>query len=216
MASNLSPMYIAEVAPAHLRGRLVATNQLTIVIGILSAQVVNWLIARPVPDGATAEFIRQSWNGQYGWRWMFTAVTVPSLLFFVGAVLIPESPRWLVKNGLPDRARRVLARIGGADFADAEVADIQSTLSGREIRQRALAGPPRAEDDEDPARRGDAGGAAAVERHQRHLQLRRGDLPRGGLRRQLDHVQHRHHRRGEPRVHAASPSRRWTGSGGGP
>ncbi len=134
MASNLSPMYIAEVAPAHLRGRLVATNQLTIVVGILSAQVVNWLIARPVPDGAAAEFIRQSWNGQFGWRWMFTAVTVPSILFFVGAVLIPESPRWLVKNGLPDRARRVLARIGGAGFADAEVADIQSTLSGREIR----------------------------------------------------------------------------------
>ena len=134
MASNLSPMYIAEVAPAHLRGRLVATNQLTIVVGILSAQVVNWLIARPVPDGATAEFIRQSWNGQFGWRWMFTAVTVPSILFFAGAALIPESPRWLVKNGLPDRARRVLAKIGGADFADAEVADIQSTLSGREIR----------------------------------------------------------------------------------
>jgi sugar porter (SP) family MFS transporter len=134
MASNLSPMYIAEVAPAHLRGRLVATNQLTIVVGILSAQVVNWLIARPVPDGATAEFIRQSWNGQFGWRWMFTAVTVPSILFFVGAVFIPESPRWLVKNGLPDKARRVLAKIGGADFADAEVADIQSTLSGREIR----------------------------------------------------------------------------------
>jgi MFS transporter, SP family, xylose:H+ symportor len=135
MASNLSPMYIAEVAPAHLRGRLVATNQLTIVIGILSAQVVNWLIARPVPDGATAEFIRQSWNGQLGWKWMFTAVAVPSLLFFVGSVLIPESPRWLVKNGLPDRARRVLAKIGGADFAGAEVADIQSTLSSQEIQR---------------------------------------------------------------------------------
>ncbi len=134
MASNLSPMYIAEVAPAHLRGRLVATNQLTIVIGILSAQVVNWLIARPVPDGATAEFIRQSWNGQVGWRWMFTAVAVPSLLFFVGSVLIPESPRWLVKNGAPERARRVLAKIGGTAFAEAEVADIQSTLSQREIQ----------------------------------------------------------------------------------
>ncbi len=135
MASNLSPMYIAEVAPAHIRGRLVATNQLTIVIGILAAQVVNWLIARPVPDGATAEFIRQSWNGQFGWRWMFTAVAVPSLLFFVGSVLIPESPRWLVKNGLPDRARRVLAKIGGPDYAEAEVADIQSTLSRQEIQR---------------------------------------------------------------------------------
>src|SRR5512139_1796058 len=91
MASNLSPMYIAEVAPANIRGRLVSTNQLTIVIGILSAQVVNWLIARAVPNGATAEFIRQSWFGQYAWRWMFTAVAAPSLLFLAGSLLIPES-----------------------------------------------------------------------------------------------------------------------------
>jgi len=135
LASNLSPMYIAEVAPAHIRGRLVSTNQLTIVIGILSAQVVNWLIARSVPDGATAEFIRQSWYGQHAWRWMFTAVAVPSLLFFVGSLVIPESPRWLVKNGQPDRARRVLAKIGGTAFAEAEVRDIQSTLSRQEIQR---------------------------------------------------------------------------------
>jgi sugar porter (SP) family MFS transporter len=135
MASNLSPMYIAEVAPAHIRGRLVSTNQLTIVIGILSAQIVNWLIARAVPNGASAEFIRQSWYGQYGWRWMFTAVTVPSLFFFAGSLLIPESPRWLVKNGRPDRARRVLAKIGGGPFAEAEVRDIQSTLSRQEIQR---------------------------------------------------------------------------------
>lgn len=135
MASNLSPMYIAEVAPAHIRGRLVSTNQLTIVIGILSAQLVNWLIAKSVPNGSTAEFIRQSWYGQFGWRWMFTAVAVPSILFFVGSLLIPESPRWLVKNGRPDRALRVLAKIGGRAFAEAEVRDIQSTLSRQEIQR---------------------------------------------------------------------------------
>jgi MFS transporter, SP family, xylose:H+ symportor len=138
MASNLSPMYIAEVAPAHIRGRLVSANQLTIVIGILSAQVVNWLIARSVPNGATAEFIRQSWYGQYAWRWMFTAVAVPALFFFLGSLLIPESPRWLVKNGRSDRARRVLSRIGGPGFAEAEVRDIQSTLSEREIQHVRL------------------------------------------------------------------------------
>jgi len=137
MASNLSPMYIAEVAPAHLRGRLVAINQLTIVFGILGAQIANLLIAEKVADGATAEMIRQSWNGQLGWRWMFTAVTLPSLLFFVGALLVPESPRWLVKNGKSEGARRVLAKIGGQAYADCEIDDIQNTLAkedGQRVR----------------------------------------------------------------------------------
>jgi len=134
MASNLSPMYIAEVAPAHLRGRLVAINQLTIVIGILAAQMINLKIAQPVPVGATAEFIRQSWNGQYAWRWMFTAVTLPSVVFLIGGLFVPESPRWLIKNGSSDRARRVLAKIGGESYADAEVRDVQNTLAGQEIQ----------------------------------------------------------------------------------
>jgi sugar porter (SP) family MFS transporter len=134
LASNLSPMYIAEVSPAHLRGRLVAINQLTIVLGVLGAQIVNWLIAEKVPAGATAEAIRQSWNGQYGWRWMFTAVTVPSLLFFFGTLFLPESPRWLVKNGLVEQARRILGRIGGPAHAAAEVAGIQDTLAAEEIQ----------------------------------------------------------------------------------
>ena len=134
MASNLSPMYIAEVAPAHLRGRLVAINQLTIVIGILAAQMINLKIAQPVPADATVEFIRQSWNGQYAWRWMFTAVAVPSLVFLLGALLVPESPRWLVKNGNADLARRILAKIGGDAYAAAEVADVQQTLAVGEIQ----------------------------------------------------------------------------------
>lgn len=134
MASNLSPMYIAEVAPAHMRGRLVAINQLTIVFGILGAQVANMLIADKVADGATAEAIRLSWNGQLGWRWMFTAVTAPSLLFFIGALLVPESPRWLIKNGKPDPARRILTKIGGQAYADAEVLDIQQTIASEEVR----------------------------------------------------------------------------------
>jgi MFS transporter, SP family, xylose:H+ symportor len=133
MASNLSPLYIAEVAPAHMRGRLVAINQLTIVIGVLIAQIVNWLIAEGVPEGASAEWIRQSWNGQYGWRWMFTAVSVPSVLFFLGAMIVPESPRWLVKNGQAALAGRILARIGGGSYAATEVQSIQNTLAASEI-----------------------------------------------------------------------------------
>jgi MFS transporter, SP family, xylose:H+ symportor len=128
IASNVSPVYIAEVSPAPWRGRLVSMNQLTIVVGILAAQVVNWLIAETVPAGATAEMIRQSWNGQLGWRWMFTAVTAPSLIFFLGALFVPESPRWLAMRGQKDRARRTLARIGGEDYAERALADVRATV----------------------------------------------------------------------------------------
>jgi MFS transporter, SP family, xylose:H+ symportor len=131
MASNLSPMYIAEIAPAHLRGRLVAVNQLTIVIGILAAQIVNWVIAvrLPFPGVADVEAARAAWNIASGWRWMFSAVTVPSLAFFAGALFVPESPRWLAASGARDRARRVLARIGGDAYAANELAEIEQTLA---------------------------------------------------------------------------------------
>jgi sugar porter (SP) family MFS transporter len=135
MASTLSPLYIAEIAPAHARGRLVALNQFTIVIGILAAQVINWLIAEPMPDATTAEMIRTSWNGQEGWRWMFTAVALPAAVFFAGSLAIPESPRWLVRNGRSEDARRVLSKIGGRTYAEGEVDRIQRTLAADEIGQ---------------------------------------------------------------------------------
>src|SRR5260370_26118158 len=116
IASTVSPTYIAEISPAPWRGRLVTLNQLTIVVGILAAQIVNWLISEHVPEGASAEMIRQSWNGQYGWRWMFTVVAVPAVIFFFTALFIPESPRWLAKSGNKERARRTLARIGGGRY----------------------------------------------------------------------------------------------------
>ncbi|MFZ0592701.1 MAG: sugar porter family MFS transporter [Bryobacteraceae bacterium] len=139
IASNVSPTYIAEVSPAAWRGRLVALNQLTIVLGILAAQIVNWLIADRVPEGATAQMIRQSWNGQFGWRWMFAAVIVPSLIFFTAAIFVPESPRWLVKSGIRERARSTLSRIGGSAYANAALEDIQSTLASESRSQAALA-----------------------------------------------------------------------------
>ena len=128
IASNVSPTYIAEISPAPWRGRMVTLNQLTIVVGILAAQIVNWLIAEKVPDGATAEMIRQSWNGQYGWRWMFTIVAIPAVIFFLTALFIPESPRWLAKSGNKERARRTLARIGGERYGEETLAEIQKTL----------------------------------------------------------------------------------------
>ncbi len=129
MASNLSPTYIAEIAPAHQRGRLVAVNQLTIVIGILAAQIVNWLIAVKLPLLDTPEAQRQAWNVAEGWRWMFYAVTVPSLLFFAGSLLVPESPRWLLTTGDRERARRVLTRIGGDEYARSAIQDVEASLA---------------------------------------------------------------------------------------
>jgi sugar porter (SP) family MFS transporter len=132
IASNVSPTYIAEISPAPWRGRLVALNQLTIVVGILAAQIVNWLIAEPVSDSATMEMLRVSWNGQWGWRWMFMAVAIPSIVFFVSAFLVPESPRWLVNRGLDAAARRILTRIGGEEHAAQELREIQATVSPEE------------------------------------------------------------------------------------
>jgi len=134
MASHISPLYISEVAPARLRGRLVAMNQLTIVIGILLAQVVNWLLAEKVPDQATAAMIVQSWNGQYGWRWMFTVVAIPAVLFFLFSLFVPESPRWLVKQGDIARARGILKRLAPAQV-ESELRDIQATLVAEKTQQ---------------------------------------------------------------------------------
>src|SRR5258706_886109 len=138
LASNLSPMYIAEIAPAQIRGKLVAINQLTIVIGILLAQYLNWFLVRHLPAGASDEFIRNSWFGQQGWRWMFGLTAAPSLLFFLGMTLVPESPRWLAQKGKSERARAVLARIGGDQFAQAAVTDIESTLATTEAQHARL------------------------------------------------------------------------------
>jgi sugar porter (SP) family MFS transporter len=135
LASGLSPMYISEVAPAQMRGKLVSINQLTIVIGILAAQVVNWYLVRNLPAGATDEFIKTSWFGQSGWRWMFGLTAAPSLLFLLGMFFVPESPRWLAKNGKSAQAKSILEKIGGANYADAAVSEINTTLSKEEIQQ---------------------------------------------------------------------------------
>jgi SP family arabinose:H+ symporter-like MFS transporter len=130
LASNLSPMYIAEVTPGNVRGRFVSINQLTIVIGILAAQLINWRIAEPVPAGATTADIFSSWNGQSGWRWMFYACTIPAALFFLMMWFVPESPRWLAKNRANhNRVHRILTKTGGSEYADSELRSIEETLN---------------------------------------------------------------------------------------
>jgi len=129
LASNLSPMYIAEVTPGKVRGAFVSINQLTIVIGILAAQLINWRIARPMPADASVANILASWNGQIGWRWMFYACTIPAGLFFILIWFVPESPRWLVKNEKSNqKAHKILSKIGGNDYADSELVSIEETL----------------------------------------------------------------------------------------
>ena len=128
MASVLSPIYIAEVSPAKFRGQFVAINQLTIVIGILLAQIINLNIAHDVPEGFTDIQILESWNGQNGWRWMFWAETLFAGLFFILAFFIPESPRWLVKAKFGSRAKSILAKIGGEEYGNTIYKSINETL----------------------------------------------------------------------------------------
>lgn len=130
MTSNLSPMYIAEISPASMRGRLVSLNQLTIVLGILGAQIVNWQLAEPVPTEATTDIIRESWNGQMGWRWMFWVENVPAGLFFIFAFFIPESPRWLAVKGRKQEAIAVMSKITGEAQAVAGYAELRKSIEG--------------------------------------------------------------------------------------
>ena len=109
VASALSPMYIAEVSPAEIRGRMVSLNQMTIVLGILAAQVANLLLAK---DTSVPAFL--SWNVEWGWRWMFWAETLPAGLFLLMSFFIPESPVYLrmKANLTPRQGGSVESRLG--------------------------------------------------------------------------------------------------------
>src|SRR5215475_7257343 len=120
-ASVLAPMYIAEVAPAHIRGRLASLQQMAIVVGLFSAFLSNAILAR-VAGGASARF----WLGAQTWRWMFWIEAVPAVAFFLGSMMIPESPRYLVFVGKHERARKVFTRIGGD--ADRLVRQVEQSL----------------------------------------------------------------------------------------
>jgi SP family arabinose:H+ symporter-like MFS transporter len=113
VASILSPMYIAELAPAKYRGSLVSLNQLAIVIGILVAFLSNYLLADSGPNN---------------WRWMLLVMAAPAILLFFSLFLVPESPRWLVARQRNDEALEVLIKTSGEEFAGAELLEIEDTL----------------------------------------------------------------------------------------
>ncbi len=119
MASLLSPLYISEISPAAIRGKLVSFNQLAIVSGILIVYFANYFIA-----GLGDE----SWNIHLGWRWMFASEAFPAGLFFFALFAIPESPRWLVKQNQTARAETVLTRIAGSAQAAVELQAIRATI----------------------------------------------------------------------------------------
>lgn len=114
MASMLSPLYIAEVTPSHIRGRMVAINQLTIVIGILVTNLVNYSLRD---------------NGTEAWRWMFGLGVIPSTLFIIGVLWLPESPRWLLQVGKRGRAQKILSKIGGENYAAESLISMDKTIT---------------------------------------------------------------------------------------
>jgi len=132
IASTISPLYIAEIAPQQTRGLFVSINQLTLVIGILAAQITNMLITDVIPEGYAPAQILASWNGQDGWRWMFWAGLLPAVLFFGLMFIIPESPRYMSKKGKYGPAQKTLAKIGGIDYADRELAQIKESFSNED------------------------------------------------------------------------------------
>ena len=114
MASMLSPMYIAEVSPAAVRGRNVSINQLTVVFGILITNLINFLMADSGPDA---------------WRYMFGFGAIPSGLFLIGVIWLPESPRWLLKAGRRAEAESILSKIGSTAYVQNSISEIEATLT---------------------------------------------------------------------------------------
>jgi sugar porter (SP) family MFS transporter len=119
-ASITSPMYIAEISPARIRGRMVSVNQFAIVTGFLVVYLVNYFIAL---QGTEA------WNVGYGWRWMFGSEALPALLLLGLLFLVPESPRWLTKYGRHEKALAVLSRVGGPAHAERELESIKDAIA---------------------------------------------------------------------------------------
>ena len=125
--SVLAPLYIAEIAPARMRGRLVSLNQMAIVTGILLAYLVNWGL---------------SFLGSASWRWMFAAAAIPAVALFVALFFVPESPRWLVEMGRSREALAVLAKVNGSAAAALELKEIEETVAQETGTLRELFQPP--------------------------------------------------------------------------
>ena len=112
IASFVAPLYISEIAPVDIRGKLVSINQVALTSGIVISYLIDYAFA-----------------GSQAWRWMFAMAVIPAAAFGIGLVFIPDSPRWLAGRGHLDQARTVLKRIRPADKVDAEIKDIQQSVA---------------------------------------------------------------------------------------
>jgi len=131
----IAPMYIAEIAPAEIRGRMVSFNQLNIVIGISVAFFTNYLILHFGQSDATwAEALRL---GEWNWRWMLGLETLPAVIYFFALFAVPESPRWLLMRGRDDDARQVLEQVSGPEQAAADVAAVKASLDAEAQMEQA-------------------------------------------------------------------------------
>ncbi len=131
-ASIISPLYIAEITPARIRGRMVSVNQFTIIFGMLVVYFVNFFIAR----SGTSD-----WNVEVGWRWMFGSESLPAILFLAALLLVPESPRWLAEQNLKEKALGILTRIGGRSHAEKEMNEIEKVIAQEETPLAMLFNP---------------------------------------------------------------------------
>jgi SP family xylose:H+ symportor-like MFS transporter len=132
IASISTPMYIAEVTPARIRGRMVAANQIAVVVGLAATSLVNYFIAGHGD---------QAWLISTGWRWMFATGAAPAAVFALVLLPIPESPRWLTEMGRDELAKSILAKVGGAAFADSEFAAVKASVTHEERTWGALLSP---------------------------------------------------------------------------
>jgi len=137
LAAAMAPIYIAEIAPSSYRGKVVTTNQFTIMIGIVVSQIVNLFIQqygeKAAEGAAVAASSAMTWNETMGWRIMFGAEAIPAVGFMILIFFVPYSPRWLVKRGRNEEAEEILRKVGGEAYAKTEVADIASTISEEEV-----------------------------------------------------------------------------------
>jgi SP family galactose:H+ symporter-like MFS transporter len=121
IASLVVPLYIAEMAPARIRGALVSLNQLAITVGISVAYIVDYELA-----------------DSRNWRWMFISAVVPAIIFLIGMIFLPESPRWLARKGFRERALKNFRRLGRGEEAEAELAEVENTLQEEQEGFRSL------------------------------------------------------------------------------